>query len=169
MIAENKKISCLRCGRVLADDERRCSICLKKEKLEELQKIHNGLNDVQNDDEFASDSSQKNSIFKWFLIALFAFYIFGMIVGFFREFHENGLISAAKNKGAILWVCGTFLIIHLLGSREWLEKHGLGFIHKLLRYICFLLFILIALMMIGVVFSSIGVGGSSGLPDNIRM
>lgn len=169
MIDEYKKISCLRCGRVLPVEESRCSICLKKEIADELQKNHNGLSDGQIGDKVVSDSDKESPILKWLVIAFFAFFLIGMIVGFFRELHENGLVSAAKNKGAILWIGGAFLIIHLLGSREWLDKHGFGIVHKFLRYVIYILIIFFGLMMIGLVFDILNLGGSSGLPDNIRM
>lgn len=157
-------IKCLRCGRVLDDNEPRCRICNVSAESERPQKSPSSDSTAEK-----ATSNQKSgvTISGFLAIAFFCIFVGAMGYGFLKELAGSGLISAVKNRPAILLVVGGYVLIHLLASRQQLERIGLGFIHKILRT-TFILILIAAILALATAILGIGNGTSHGLPDNIR-
>lgn len=165
-MTEAKKYSCLRCRRVLDEGELRCRNCQADDAKAAL--IASGQSGIDLPDQSENKISTSDRL--WGILGLFMFAIIAlmMTIGFLKEINENGFFSAARNKPGILFVIGGIFILSLLGSREKLEKLGLGVIHKLLRTVLWFVFICIGLIFALFVLGSLTGPSPSGLPDNVR-
>lgn len=165
-----KELSCLRCGRILGGDEIRCKVCIEIDDARP-QRRNGGESDAAKPDGTSNGSktlSSSDTVLGILGLVMFGGIVILMALGFLLEASDKGLLSAVKNKPAILWVLGTIGIIMMLGSRDALERAGLGLIHKILRVA---MWAGLFLIVIGLLVSILGEGLSSGPShpaDNFR-
>lgn len=165
-MTNTQKCSCLRCGRTLDEGELRCRNCQADDA--RAAKVASCQSGIESPDQTKNGMSNSDRLFGILGILMFAVVILMMGVGFLKEMTQNGLFSAVQNKPAILWVLSGVFILSLLGSREKLEKLGLGAIHKVLRTVLWLVVICVVLVIAFSILDSLTGPSPSGLPDNVR-
>ena len=117
------------------------------------------------DDKRSSEERKVVGLSGVLTLLFLAVVLVAMAYGFMAELSQNGLASAVKNKPASVIVLAIIGFLFLLGSREQLEKVGLGFIHKTLRYALTAIAIFFVLFLISLFFPGFH---SNGVPDNVR-